>query len=205
MATQIDIANMALVRLGEEPIASLSNLTDRNARLLALQFDPARDEVLQAHPWSIALKRDTLAQLVDAPEFGWTYAYQLPADFLRFLRINGADAWSKKEWFAIEQQQLLCDYDSVEVIYVFRQTNYHQYPGALADALAMVLASRVAASITGNYELGIGLRREADRALHRAAALDARETSSNENAPILEAIRNSQLVTMRQRTYFIGN
>ncbi len=55
MATQaLDIANAALLLLGADPIASMTEANDR-ARLCNQFYDDMRRETLRAHPWNFAL------------------------------------------------------------------------------------------------------------------------------------------------------
>ncbi|GAG49967.1 unnamed protein product, partial [marine sediment metagenome] len=56
MTERIDITNMALSWLGEEPITSLQDDLDR-ANIMAINYIPARDATLEAHDWSFAIMR----------------------------------------------------------------------------------------------------------------------------------------------------
>lgn len=57
----LDIANMALAELGQEPVADLTTLTNKATRQCVGQYYFCRNEVLRAHPWNCATKRATLA------------------------------------------------------------------------------------------------------------------------------------------------
>ena len=54
--TKTDLTNLALAKIGERLIASLDDPNDKNARLAALHYGQARDEVLRSHFWGFALR-----------------------------------------------------------------------------------------------------------------------------------------------------
>ena len=54
MASKVDIANIALSNLGEQPISSLSEANQR-ARAVNGRIDDVRDLVLRSHLWNCAL------------------------------------------------------------------------------------------------------------------------------------------------------
>ena len=66
MATEVSICSNALRRLGDDPITSLTDDTER-ARLCNSFYPDARDAVLRLHTWNFAVTRASLAQLAAAP------------------------------------------------------------------------------------------------------------------------------------------
>ena len=92
MATEVSICSNALRRLGDDPITSLTDDTER-ARLCNAFYVPARDLVLRSHPWNFAVTRATLAQLSDTPAYEYSYQYALPNDpyCLRVLSMEYHD------------------------------------------------------------------------------------------------------------------
>lgn len=63
-ATNEDIANSALSKLGGELITSLSD-TSRRAVLANRQFAKIRAKLLRSHPWNFAIKRQFLTKVQD--------------------------------------------------------------------------------------------------------------------------------------------
>lgn len=57
----LDIANLALAELGQEPLADLTTTTNKAVRQVNANYAMVRNEVLRAHPWNCATKRTTLA------------------------------------------------------------------------------------------------------------------------------------------------
>lgn len=79
MASEVEICNSALIKLGDDTITSLTDDSKR-ARLCNAQFARLRDEVLRAHPWNFAIRRASLAKLSQAPAFEFAAAFRLPED-----------------------------------------------------------------------------------------------------------------------------
>lgn len=64
-ATNEDIANSALSKLGADEIVSLSSDTSRRAKLANRQFAKTRSKLLRSHPWNFAMKRQFLLKVTD--------------------------------------------------------------------------------------------------------------------------------------------
>ena len=87
MASVIQIANRALTKLGAARIISLDD-DNKQARAVKSCFEDLRDDELRSNRWSFAMKRTSLAADAEAPAYGYTSAYTLPADFLRLDLVN---------------------------------------------------------------------------------------------------------------------
>ena len=96
MASVVDICNGALNQLGATTILSLTE-DSKNARLCNQRFTQVRDAVFRSHPWNCLQKRQELAADTTAPAWGFKFAYTLPADCLRLLRILDYDSNYKVE------------------------------------------------------------------------------------------------------------
>ena len=92
MATEVSICSNALRRLGDDPITSLTDDSER-ARLCNSFYSDARDSVLRSHPFNFSITRTTLAQLSTAPTYGFAYQYALPTNpyCLRVLEMEEKD------------------------------------------------------------------------------------------------------------------
>lgn len=86
-SSAIDIANLALGRLGAGRIASFVDGT-QPATIMNLYYEITRQQCLNAYAWQFAKKRASLPQLTEAPAFGFQYQYELPSDFLRLLQVG---------------------------------------------------------------------------------------------------------------------
>lgn len=90
MADYVYIANAALDRVGQSQIMSLDDTTT-SARKAKLHINECIRQVLRLGKWKSATKQATPAQLADVPLFQWSYAYQLPDDYIRMVKVIAAD------------------------------------------------------------------------------------------------------------------
>ncbi len=198
MANSVEIANFALGRLGAERILSITDPESENARLVNLHYDQTVKAVLRAHPWNCCTKRATLAQLADAPSFGYDHQYQLPNDFLRALYVNDVNSLDNRDKWKIERNTLLSDDDSIQLVYIHHEEDAEQYDELLVEAISIKLAAALAGPITGDPRSGSGFLEEYNTVTQRIAArVDASEDSSNENHPLATHISRSYLGTRR--------
>lgn len=86
MADLVYIANAALDRVGQSQIIALTDPTT-SARKANLHIYEAIRQVLRAGRWKSATKQATPAQLTNVPLFQWSFAYQLPGDFIRMVSV----------------------------------------------------------------------------------------------------------------------
>jgi hypothetical protein len=82
--TALALCSRALLRLGAQPVASLTEGT-AEAEVAANLYPGIRDAVLSAHPWSFATGQSELARLAATPVADHAHAFQLPPGFLRAL------------------------------------------------------------------------------------------------------------------------
>jgi len=152
MADETSIANLALAKLGISPIMALTD-DSKQAQFANRFYSQTRDEVLSSHRWNFAMRRLTLNRLATAPDFEWDFAYQLPADCLRVVQLNGYEPNEQQGEFAIEADRLFTDSEEANVRYIARVTDGSLYPPLFSQALATLLASRLAGPLTGSREL----------------------------------------------------
>ena len=106
------------------------------------------------------MRRETLNRLATGPVFEWEFAYQLPVDCLRVVQLNGYEPSEEQGMFAIESDQLLTDAEDALVRYIARVEDGSFYPALFSQALATLLASRLAGPLTGSRELPTALIQE---------------------------------------------
>ena len=144
MASTVDICNGALNQLGATTILSLTE-DSKNARLCNSRFTQVRDGVFRSHPWNCLQKRIELAQDTTAPAWGFKYAYTLPADCLRLLRILDYDSNYK-----VEGRKILSDTETMKILYVSRVTDPNEYDDSLRETLSSALSADIAFAVTSN-------------------------------------------------------
>src|SRR5512143_1023289 len=130
MNAPVELVNLALVRLGFEPVATLNDDNDR-ARAGKRIYDQCRDELLRSANWNFAQTRVALTQLTPDPAWGELYAYQLPSDCLMVLETNLEDT---APW-RIEGRTLVTGEAAVSILYVRQVTDPAQYDAGFTEAL----------------------------------------------------------------------
>jgi hypothetical protein len=98
VASDVDICNLALARLGDTAVVTNINPPDpsKQASRCATFYPIARDTLLEMHDWGFSTKRDTLA-LKSPPLNGWQFTYAYPNNALNIIAIlppNAADDYS---------------------------------------------------------------------------------------------------------------
>lgn len=88
MASEADVANLALGRLRVSSFITALSDQNNEARLCSRFFNQCRQEVLRAFPWNFASKPQALAEVVGQEYPGWTYVYQYPDDCLRIHAVS---------------------------------------------------------------------------------------------------------------------
>ena len=146
MASTVDICNGALNQLGATTILSLTE-DSKNARLCNSRFTQVRDAVFRSHPWNCLQKRVELAADTDAPAWGFSYAYTLPADCLRLLRILDYDSNYK-----VEGRKILSNTSSMKILYIGRITDPNEYDESLRETLSAALGADIAFAVTSNNQ-----------------------------------------------------
>ena len=144
MASTVDICNGALNQLGATTILSLTE-DSKNARLCNSRFTQVRDSVFRSHPWNCLQKRVELAQDTTAPAWGFEYAYTLPADCLRLLKILDFDSNYK-----VEGRKILSNTETMKILYVSRVTDANEYDELLRETLSSALSADIAFAVTSN-------------------------------------------------------
>lgn len=173
MASDVEIANMALSHLGAD--ARITSLTPLDGTLeadyAAIYMPTARRMLLSSYEWAFATRRQTLAPLAQNPT-GWGYAYGVPAGALKVWRLLGPGGRDDRDGLDFEREgnTLLANTNPVDALYTKDELNYSAYPPGFVSALAFMLASYFAGPLIRGSEgarTGQALRA---RALEEAAA-----------------------------------
>ena len=144
MASIVGICNGALNQLGATTILSLTE-DSKNARLCNSRFTQVRDALFRTHPWNCLQKRIQIAADSTAPTWGFKFAYTLPADCLRLLRILDYDSNYK-----VEGRKILSNTETMKILYVSRVTDPNEYDELLRETLSAFLSADIAFAVTSN-------------------------------------------------------
>jgi hypothetical protein len=148
MATSVvSIANLALQKLGEPPIVSMTE-NSAGARAMHACYEGLRDRELRANLWKFAKRRATLAPHATQPAFTFTYAFPVPNDFLRLIKPARVGLDWHLEYHEGVQAILTNDGDSLEIRYIARVTDPTVFDPLFVEMLACKMAWHCAESLT---------------------------------------------------------
>ncbi len=205
MASDVDICNLALLRLGTR--SSISALTEGSteANACALVYPVARDTLLAQHRWGFATRRAALADLGNPPD-GWRFRYGYPTDCLHARRVRppkaaGGGAW-EDDWpgrggrhairFEVSGDQdgsgnpikvILTNQPEAELVYTARITAAAQFDAGFVEALSWMLAAELAVTLTGDTAVAQACLGAASAAVGGAKANDANESPEIQDHP----------------------
>lgn len=156
MATEIDICNLALARLGDSAtVASIDPPEGSPQATHCAQFYPlARDTVIARHAWNFCTTRAALSELDTEPLTGWLYAFAPPSSAVEIIGIFETGSTDDFSPQAFDTESLT---DGTEVIYTntpdavcrykFQVTDPAKFPPLVVDAIASLLASHLAGPV----------------------------------------------------------
>lgn len=156
MASQVEIANRALTKIGEARILSLTDDLEA-ARVVSSLWDIVRDSELRARNWNFSLTRASLPALVTTPAWGFYYQYQLPSDCLRVIQVDEffpgpsmSDYRNRSEaQYQIEGGKILTDLAApLKIRYVARIEDTGSWDAAFVEVFACKLAVEVCERLT---------------------------------------------------------
>jgi hypothetical protein len=169
MATQIEICNSALIKLGVEPIQSLFD-SSKAARLCKASYDMVRDDLLASHYWNFAMKRAELVLTdVEYPVFKFNCMYDLPEDCLRVHSL------SSNVEFKIEGGKIVTDLENASALYISKETDTTKYSSIFSEAFALRLASNLAYALVQSVSLSEKMHALSDNRLRDARSFDGQE------------------------------
>ncbi len=131
MLTKIDLCCMALLKLGEAPIQSLTD-DSASAKLARTLFEPVMDSVIAAHPWRFATQTLELTKNTDGD-------FLIPAKVLRVLKTSGR----------VMGDKILGDGDTTKIIAIVK-TAPESYPGYFISLAASRLAMEFCIPLMGD-------------------------------------------------------
>lgn len=182
VASKVEVANLALTKLGDEPILLLTDDT-KPARTLNRIFDLVADAEMQANWWKFTVKRTELSALAVAPAWGYQFQYPLPADYLGLVQVNEfyCHAASRQQTlWSIEAGRLLTNLPApLKLRYVSRAAVAAWHP-LFVDAFACKLAMEACETLTQSDSKFQRLAKMYELAINRAHAMDAIENPPEE-------------------------
>ena len=141
MVSKVQIFNRALTEAGGRPTVLDPDEGSEGAILCRNNYDLTLDEVLRAHPWNFAKRRQQLAAKGSSPLFEFGNCFALPSDpfCLRFLNANTELS------VQVEGRDLLTDAAApLQIAFIARVEDPELFDPLFASALALNLANVIA-------------------------------------------------------------
>lgn len=143
----VSIANLALQKLGEPSIVSMTE-NSGPARTMNACYEAMRDRELRANLWKFAKRRATLAAHATVPDFTFGYAFPVPNDFLRLIK----PARIGLDWHLEYHEGVLAiltnDGTTLEIRYIAKITDPTLFDPLFIEMLACKMAWQCAEAIT---------------------------------------------------------
>lgn len=181
MPTKIDVANRALLKIGASRITDFEE-ESKEAQAIIIAWDHVQDREISAHPWAFALRRASLAAMVEAPAFGYAKQYPLPEAFLALQWADGFDVSStaadyldgtESAW-RVEGGKILIDAGApLRIIYTVRVEDPQQWGPQFCEVMALALAIEICDDVSASLQRKQLLQTEKREALAIARRLNA--------------------------------
>lgn len=170
MSSIVDICNRALIRAGAK--GKISTLTEDtpNATLCNILYDPIRKSLLRKHYWNFALEQVELAQLSDAPTFEFDYAYQLPSNCLRVIKLYDYSG----PWKIIGDKVYTNDTQAL-LVYLKDFTDTSKFDSLFEECLMLKIAYEICLKLNENDRRAGELKQEFEKSYREAKQVDGME------------------------------
>jgi len=173
--SDVSIGNRALQKLAAGTITALSDGTTLGDAV-GLVYAGTRDFVLASANWNFALKRASLTALGTVPAWGYGAEYTLPSDSIRILKVENArpDEWSVEGGKILSTQST-----TINIIYLFRNTDTTTYPQIFIEALATRIAFELTEHLVQSRTKKETMAAEFTQVMSQAMRLNALEGTPN--------------------------
>ena len=170
--SDIGLSSRALIKIGAQAISSFEDGTAESEIAGAL-YEQVRDSLLSAYAWSFATGQVELAQLTEGPTADYTYAYELPTDFLRALSAGNASRGRGLN-YRILSGALHTNAAEVILTYIYRPEE-ESFPPYFDSVLIAHLAAEFCIPVTENTSRSDSLYNRAQEEFKRARQIDAQQ------------------------------
>jgi len=169
--SKVEIANLALMHVGDNTITSFSDGTAA-ANTINTVYETVRDSVLRDHTWNFAVKQATPSLDATTPIYGFNHRFDMPTDLIRLIEIEDNPKYK------IEGRFILTDSNPINVKYVYKNETVTEYDSMFVQTLAVRLAATIAERLTQSSTLAEELL-----GLYRLHLKDAKSVDAQVNYP----------------------
>ena len=180
MASVVDIVNQSLIRIGQNPIASLTDTTDRAVKANTI-YEQVRDEIFASHPWNSLQKRVQLAELADTPNHYYDHQFALPSDFIRLVSVfenyqTAIEHYNDGE--GTTYRVILSNHTPLDIVYVARIKDPNRWDTLLQSAISFRLSAELAQALHGSDSMVQSMWTFYNQAMREAQFADSQQSWS---------------------------
>jgi hypothetical protein len=183
----VALCSRALIRIGASPIVSFNDGTAESEIAGAL-YAPICDALLSSYRWSFATGQIALTALSESPIADYSYAFQLPVDFLKAISC-GVGTKGRGVNYRIAQGQIHCNVDALTLTYTYRPDE-ESFPPFFDAALIARLSAEFCIPITESTSRAQALFKISEDEFAKARQIDAQQQSPT-------ALQNFSLIDIR--------
>lgn len=202
MSTREEICTMALGFLGQdEEIENFETEKGVAARACRRHYDSVIEEVLRDFAWLFARKTVTLQLVEEEPTDEWGFAYRLPVDCVKALRIpSGFRNETRQEVIPFERRDdvddagglIYTDQAEAQLEYTRRASTPAFYPSDFVRAAAYLLSTAIGPTVVSGDPYNLI---EKNLQLYGMAIAKARKNATDEQ----ERDEENEAQTIRER------
>lgn len=180
-ASQITVCNLALALIGDNTTVTSIDPPDQSvqANYCSMFYSVARAEALEYYNWTFAVYTLQLAQITHT-DSEWEYAYSLPSDFIRKVKLLDADGGEIKA-YTIENSVLYSNELASWFKYISSNTPESKFSPLFVRTLSTLLASYLAGPILKG-DVGVAARNKMSEELTKVLAI-AEVSDSRNHSP----------------------
>lgn len=194
ISSEVQVFNLALNAVGTRSNISATTENSREAEVCRLWYGPVRDQILSAAAWSEATELRYLALLkttdedgngvwaADDPRPGYSYVYQLPADYLRAQYLSDFSRFLITS-YSDDRRALHSSSATAMIAYTKRLETVSLWNPELGMAIVYGLAAHIAMPLSGKTSRAKTLADKANEMI-----LMARESAANMSNETYESI-----------------
>ena len=155
----VDIANLALDKLGQPSITSFNN-ESKAARLCNRMYPLAKDYVFRMFPWRRLRTRGLLAASTQTHAWGYQFEFPLPVDLLRLLDVasgqltsfSGGSNMMQSGW-ELEGNSILTNVQGpLQIRYIKNSDDPGEWDRLMIHTIAAYMAKDMAEALTQDHK-----------------------------------------------------
>lgn len=182
--TAVNICNLALDRLGQRSIVSITAATTEVEEVCARHYDSTRRELLRLHIFNFAKKLAVLTATagvgLKTPAFGYTASYLLPTDFIRLLALGDVaiNGDLPPGLYEFSEGYLFTDYGdsgTLDISYIYDAETVSKWDSLFVRLMTLHLAKNMAYKFVLKNSLILAIAREITALELSAAAVAGQE------------------------------